>query len=206
MTHRIRLDVGLAVGYMLKVLRSRKRLTKFNSEFKAIRHGNYPQFIQLVKGEMPPNVVLKDGVIRQNASIEEDDHDILGLFLSGPALQRFYKECCSVYGSIESDTIPDFVYYNAALFELSLRVTAFNNPQFMERMDLKDIISMVGTMKKLTEEEVNALQSGRRFVNFLKHNKPKFESIEEGMNILHKAIIICNDKDIVVMRGQFMKL
>lgn len=198
--------IGLAVGYMLKVLRSRQKLTIFAAEFKAIRHGNYPQFIQLVKGEVPPNVVFKDGVVRQNALIEEDDHDFLGLFLAGPALEKFYKECSAVYGSLEDDNIPDFVYYNAALLEVSLRVTAFNDPEFKERMDLIDIISIVGTMKKLTEEQVSALQSGRKFVNFLKHNKPKFESIEEGMNILHKAIIICNDNDIVVMRGQFMNL
>lgn len=52
-----------AVGYMLKVLKSNVKIDKFNPEFKMIRHGNYFEFINSVKGEIPHSVVYNKGKI-----------------------------------------------------------------------------------------------------------------------------------------------
>ena len=51
------------VGYMLKVIKSGKKITKFKSEFAAIRHGNYFDFLNLVKGPIPFLVTYNAGKI-----------------------------------------------------------------------------------------------------------------------------------------------
>ena len=47
----------VTVGYMLKVLKSGVDTYKFRREFAAIRHGNYEEFIELVKGRIPFMVI-----------------------------------------------------------------------------------------------------------------------------------------------------
>jgi len=43
------LTIEPTVGYMLKVIKSGQTITKYNDEFKAIRHGNYFDFLNLLK-------------------------------------------------------------------------------------------------------------------------------------------------------------
>lgn len=58
-----RLIISVTVGYMLKVLKANERIKTFKDEFAAIRHGDYIEFINLVKGEIPFLVVYNEGVI-----------------------------------------------------------------------------------------------------------------------------------------------
>lgn len=48
MGSRIDEVIGEVIGYMLLVLKSGKDISQFKSEFNAIRHGNYDDFIKLI--------------------------------------------------------------------------------------------------------------------------------------------------------------
>ncbi|WP_396164119.1 hypothetical protein, partial [Flavobacterium sp.] len=95
------------VGYMLKVLKSNVKIDKFNPEFKMIRHGNYFEFINSVKGEVPHTVVYNKGKITSDNIARKDDFDFLGLFNANPSLQKFYIDCYKEYGKITDTDIPD---------------------------------------------------------------------------------------------------
>jgi hypothetical protein len=42
------LIIEVVIGYMLKVWKSQKKITKYKNEFNAIRHGDYFEFINLI--------------------------------------------------------------------------------------------------------------------------------------------------------------
>lgn len=60
------LIIEVAVGYMLKVLKSKQKITENKDEFNAIKHGNYKIFLNLVGGGIPPMVIYHEGVIRSD--------------------------------------------------------------------------------------------------------------------------------------------
>ena len=64
--------IGTVVGYMLKVMKARKNEIKFKKEFSCIRHGNFPEFISLIKEPVQDMVVWR-GEIEVNPQPKEDD-------------------------------------------------------------------------------------------------------------------------------------
>jgi len=164
------------VGYMLKVLKSKTKINEFDSEFKMIRHGNYFEFINSIKGEIPHTVVYQNGNIKSDNISRKDDFDFLGLFNSNPSLIKFYKECYDKYGKIIDNDVPNEIYGIAALFEISLRMHANNQNLIKPREKLVDVIDKLSEFKKLTKEETEVLHLGRRFINMIKHFKNQFPS------------------------------
>ncbi|MDA3862000.1 MAG: hypothetical protein PF445_12330 [Melioribacteraceae bacterium] len=115
------------VGYMLKVLKSDINIDEFSKEFKMIRHGDYFEFINSVKGQVPHTVVYQNGNIKSDNIARRDDFDLLGLVNANPSLQKFYENCFEKYGEINDTDIPNSIYGIAALFEISVRMHANNN-------------------------------------------------------------------------------
>ena len=55
--------IEVAVGYMLKVLKTNQKITEFKDEFNAIKHGDYKSFLSLIEGEIPSMVIYNGGGI-----------------------------------------------------------------------------------------------------------------------------------------------
>lgn len=158
------------VGYMLKVLKNKVEIEEHNEEFKMIRHGNYFEFINLIKGEVPYTVVYNNGVIRSGNVSRDDDFDFLGLLNSGPSLIKFYNKCYSFYGRVDDLDVPNSIYEIAALYEISIRMHANNHHLVSPREKLVNVIDKLSEFKNLSEIETNKLHQGRRFINMIKHH------------------------------------
>jgi hypothetical protein len=187
------------VGYMLKVLKSDVKIDKFNTEFKMIRHGDYFEFINSVKGEIPHTVVYNKGVIKSDNKPREDDFDFLGLCNSNPSLQKFHINCNKEYREINDTDIPNSIYGIAALFEISIRMHANNNNLIESRENLIDVINILSEFKNLTENETKSLHQGRRFINMIKHFKNQFASWNEGIEAIIIAYELLKEKKLTII-------
>lgn len=187
------------VGYMLKVLKANVKIEAYNEEFKMIRHGNYFEFINSVKGEVPHTVVYAKGKVTSDNIAKKDDFDFLGLFNTGPSLKKFHEECFNFYGQINDLEVPNPIYGIAALFEISVRMHANNHNLIKPREKLVDIINILSVFKNLTTDETNKLHQGRRFINMIKHFNNQFDSWEKGINALEAGYKILKDNKLTVI-------
>jgi len=203
-----KLIIGPTVGYMLKVMKSGKDITKFESEFAAIRHGNYDEFIDLIKEEKPFMVAWQDGVISTQDNISQKTHcDFAGLVLAKPSLTKFFNNCVKEYGKdlLKTDTeISNDIYEKMALFELSLRMHANNNKLLNEHEDLDDVIKKLCKFKNIPPSDEEKLHKGRRFINDIKHHnepsyKRKFLTWSEGVLNFEEAYKLIEDKKLTII-------
>lgn len=181
------LTIEPTVGYMLKVIKSGQTITKYNDEFKAIRHGNYFDFLNLVKGPIPFMVSYTNGVIRTEEYPQKDDCDFAGLLKAGPSLVIFYKKCFAEYGLIIDTDISDEEFGKVVLFELSLRMHSNNNTLLNEREQLINVIDKLSRFKSLSISDTEKLHLGRQFLNMIKHPKNQFPSWSEGLKAFEIA-------------------
>lgn len=184
-----RLIISVAVGYMLKVLKSGKEILH-KKEFNAIRHGDYIKFINLVEGPMAyiASCNLSDGVLTSGYfPPSEKDIDFLLLIKAGPSLNIFLKNCRSTYGRIEDLDISDDIYEKLALFEINLRIHASNDELTSSKDVLKDVIDKLGAHKNISSEEIAKIHQGRNFLNMVKHNRKQFKSWTDGIIALNTA-------------------
>lgn len=193
-----RILIGCVVGYMLKVLKSGKDILKFKDEFDSIRHGNYYDFINLIKGQIPEMVVYNKGQIEVNPKLKSDDIDFIGLLKAAPSLNIFFKECYQEYGDIKDNDIPDSIFYKVALFEISLRMHANNYGLLKKRERLVTVIKELGVLKKMTSDEIELIQKGRRFINMIKHYKGQFDTWEDGIEAFNRAYELKNEYGIKI--------
>lgn len=185
--------IGLTVGYMLKVMKAQKDLSKFRNEFACIRHGNYHEFIKLLKAPVPEMVVYIKGVIETNPESKEDDFDFLGLFKSGPSLKVFYQNCANEFGVFTDHDISNEIFYEAALFEISLRMHANNNNLITKNETLQNVIIKLCNYKNIDTIDIDKFQKGRNFLNMIKHLNDKYSTWSEGI-IAFKAAYELLDK------------
>lgn len=186
MTRQI-LIIEVAVGYMLKVLKSGRQITHFKREFGHIRHGNYLDFINLINGPLPFLVSYKDGVISSDNDPTKTDCDFELLYKSGPSLKLFYKNCAAIYGEIEDTDLTDDVFLQAVLFEIALRMHANNFNLLKEREDLVDVIDKLCRHKDIPQSEIDVIQKGRSFINMIKHYKGQFTTWKDGLLAFNMA-------------------
>lgn len=188
-----RLIISVTVGYMLKVLKTNKITKTFKREFAAIRHGDYIEFINLVKGEIPFLVVYHEGAITSGTlPPSQDDIDFALLLKAGPSLKLFYKNCKNNYGEIIDKNISDDTFELAALFEINLRIHANNYKLLKQREELVNVIVKLASFKKMSQSEIEKIQAGRHFLNMIKHNKNQFPSWTAGVNALALAYEVLN--------------
>lgn len=189
----------IAVGYMLKVIKSRKSITLYKSEFASIRHGDYYTFINLVGGEIPFMVTYQNGQVFIDNKNNLNDLDFSSLLKAGNSLKIFYERCIEHYGEIIDNDISDKIYCLLAYFEISLRMHANNYHLIQKNETLYTIIEIVCSHFKLTNEEKLLLQSGRRFLNMVKHNKCQFSTWSLGQETFLKAILVLNKHKLTVV-------
>ena len=177
------LTIEVAVGYMLKALKTNQKVTEFKDEFNAIKHGDYKSFLSLIGGKIPSMVIYNGGKIRYEENNPNYDFDFEGLVKSGPSLLIFLKKCIMVYGNIEDPDITDSIYHKIVVFEIALRMHANNNNLLdkTKREDLINVISILSKFKNLTDEEEEKLQKARVFSNMIKHYKNQYPSWKEGI-------------------------
>jgi hypothetical protein len=188
-----RLIISVTVGYMLKVLKANKITKTFKREFAAIRHGDYIEFINLVKGKIPFLVVYHEGSITSGTlPPSQDDIDFALLLKAGPSLKLFYKNCKNHYGEISDKDISDETFEHAALFEISLRIHANNYKLLKQREELVNVISKLASFKEMSQSEIEKIHAGRHFLNMIKHNKNQFPSWTAGVNALASAYEVLN--------------
>lgn len=122
----MKLIIEHTVGYMLKVLKSGKKISAFKAEFNAIKHGDYKTFLSLVKGKVPFMVIYNNGKICTEENNPNYECDFEGLIKSGDSLKIFYKNCFKEYGTITEPDILDEVYDKVVTFEIAIRMHANN--------------------------------------------------------------------------------
>jgi hypothetical protein len=193
------LIIEVAVGYMLKVIKVGKPITKYKTEFASIRHGNYFEFINLIKGPLPFMVTYQDGNVFVDDKNNLDDIDFAGLLKAGQSLKIFYENCINNYGEIIDNDIPDILYCKLASFEISLRMHSNNRQLISKREELVNVIDIIGKYHKLSDVEIEALQLGRRFLNMVKHYKQQFETWQDGINAFNMALNILNKYKLTIL-------
>ena len=193
------LIIEVAVGYMLKVIKVGKPITNYKTEFASIRHGNYFEFINSIKGPLPFMVTYQDGNVFVDDKNNPDDIDFAGLLKAGQALQIFYENCINIYGEIIDNDIRDIQYCKLASFEISLRMHANNKKLISKRENLVNVIDTIGKHHKLTAAEIEALQLGRCFLNMVKHYKRQFETWQDGINAFNMALKILNKYNLTIL-------
>ncbi|MDP1745596.1 MAG: hypothetical protein Q8L90_08465 [Bacteroidota bacterium] len=196
MTNKLIIEV--VVGYMLKVLKSGNEISKYNDEFKAIRHGDYFAFINFVKSPLPEKVVYNNGAIIVNGKHKKDDSDFLALINSGPSLKLFYRNCIAEYGKIIDADLIDETFEKCARFEIALRMHANNHNLLNEREDLIEVIKKLCEKLNIPDVDICKLQKGRDFLNMVKLHKQKFSSWEEGMIKFNIAIDILKKYNLTI--------
>jgi hypothetical protein len=195
-----KLIYNVVVGYMLKVLKSGAKLTKFKKEFNAIRHGDYLEFINLIDAEIPTDItIFRDGKqIQREKQLEIKNADFIFLFLAAPSLTKFFTECYKEFGEIVDNDLKNTDFENLSNFEMVLRLF-FNNSFINEnRIDLIDVINVLLTEKRVTPEEIEIVQKGRKFLNMVKGHNPKFSSYQDGLNSFSNSLLILEKYNIVL--------
>jgi hypothetical protein len=193
------LIIAKTVGYMLKAMKLKEDTSLFRREFASIRHGNYFEFTELIKGEIPTVVVYNKGEIQANSKIKKEEIDFVGLIKSGPSMIKFHEKCFAEFGKLVDKDIPDDIYEKIALFEISLRMHANNKNLINSHEDLIEVILKLSKSKNLTKNQVEKLQNGRRFLNMIKHPKNQFPSWNNGINAFNKAYSICQKHSLTVI-------
>lgn len=194
------LIIEYVVGYMLKVLKSKKKINDFNKEFNAIRHGDYKEFLNLVKGEVPLVISYYDGIIRVDESNPNYECDFEGLIKSGPSLEKFYKNCFLSYGKIIDDDISEEIYHKLVIFEIAIRMHANNNNLLPKnsRCNLNKVIDILSHFKNMSEEEIKKLHQARIFVNMVKHFDNQFPSWSDGIKIFKEGFAVLEKYEILI--------
>jgi len=146
---------AVAIGYMLKVIKSGVNLTEFKDEFALIRHGNYSEFVDKVGGKKPFMLIV-GGETAFSRLVE-----------AGPSIKKFYNNCKSVYGDVSGEKFSDIFFENLALFELSIRMRANNYGR--EEYDFEKTIDAICEIENITFDERIKLHKGRQFLNLIKH-------------------------------------
>jgi hypothetical protein len=193
------LIIEIAVGYMLKVIRSGKEITNFKEEFAAIRHGDYFNFINLVNEPLPFMVTYKNGQVYADDKNNPDDIDFAGLLKAGNSLKLFYENCKDHYGEIIDNDIADSIYCKLAFFEISLRMHANNNHLITKGENLEEVIDKIVKHYNLTDKERQSLQVGRRFLNMVKHFKRQFPTWTEGVESFQDAVTILDNHKLTII-------
>lgn len=187
-----RLVIGVAVGYMLKVLKAKKDTSPFKAQFDAIRHGDYIEFINLMGGKIPFMAVRReDGrVLSGHIPPSEDDIDFELILKAAPSLKDFYYSCFKTYGNILDRDLTDEEFERLAIFEINLRVHA-KNLNLISRKDLlEEVVNKLASHKKILHGELEKIHLGRRYLNMVKHNKMKFSSWEDGKLAFEQAVTV----------------
>eukprot|EP01093_Parvamoeba_rugata_P017033 TRINITY_DN661_c0_g1_i3.p2 TRINITY_DN661_c0_g1~~TRINITY_DN661_c0_g1_i3.p2 ORF type:complete len:199 (-),score=39.65 TRINITY_DN661_c0_g1_i3:629-1225(-) len=190
--------VGIVVGYMLKVMKARKKELKFKEEFACIRHGNFPKFISLINGSIPKMVIYKDGKIEIDSNPRKDNYDFIGLVMSGPSMKDFYKKCVKEYGTFNDETILDEIYYEVAIYEITIRIHLNKFKTLNENDSFQTIIYNLGQYLNLTNKEVETIQKGRKILNMIKHGKKQNYSWEQSLIDFKTAIELMKKKQITL--------
>ncbi|TLP79209.1 hypothetical protein [Maribacter sp. ACAM166] len=185
------LIIAKTVGYMLKAMKLKEDTSLFRKEFASIRHGNYFEFTELIKGEIPTVVVYNKGDVQVNNKLTRDEIDFVGLIKSGPCMLKFHENCLCQFGKLVDNDISDEIYEMVALFEISLRMHANNNNLINYQEDLIDVIFKLSKSKKLPNNLVKKLQNGSRFLNMIKHPKNQFPSWNDGIIAFNEAYFFC---------------
>jgi hypothetical protein len=126
-----------------------------------------------------------------NNKIKKEEIDFVGLIKSESSMIKFHEKCFIEFGKLVDKDIPDDIYEEVALFEISLRMQANNKNLINSRKDLIEIILKLSKSKNLTKNQVEKLQNGRRFLNIIKHPKNQFPSWNSGSNAFNRAYSIC---------------
>ncbi|MGZ2369600.1 hypothetical protein ACXR6G_07420 [Ancylomarina sp. YFZ004] len=195
-----RLWIGLGIGYMLKVMKSNIKISKYHKEFASIRHGNYYEFINLIKEPIAEMIMSNErGEIIVNPTLNKDYIDFGQLLMAGPSIKKFFNQCCKVYGNISDNEITDSLFYEIGIFEISIRMHANNYKLLTEREKFEVVIDKICRFKNIPKKDKEALQKGRRFLNMIKHFNNQFETWEDGISAFkianeiikkHKLLII----------------
>ncbi|MFA6262106.1 MAG: hypothetical protein WC760_11595 [Bacteroidia bacterium] len=188
------------VGYMLKVLKSGKKISKFKDEFAAIRHGDYFGFINMIKEPIPFMISYKNGVVAKEVEAGPNDCDFEGLYKAGPSLKLFYSDCEQQYGKFTDQDITDLIFGKAVLFEVSLRMHANNFGLLEKREILVSVINKLSSYKNLSHEDRTSLHKGRRFINMIKHFKNQFETWEIGIKEFKKGYRVLVNNELTIFK------
>lgn len=189
----------VVIGYMYKVLKNGKDTSKFKSEFAAIRHGDYDEFLSLIGDKIDFIVSYNSGMINCDKNIRVDDSDFGRLLKSGESLKTFYLRCYNEYGKIDDRDLTDEDFETLALFELSLRMHRNIYAPRQDRINLEKVINDLKDIKNLSDSETEALHSGRRFLNTVKRPEKIKTDWQIGITDFNDAYAVLQSRRLTII-------
>ncbi len=76
---------------------------------------------------------------------------------------------------------------------------ANNKKLIFKREELVNVIDTIGKHLELTAAEIEVLQSGRRFLNMVKHYKRQFDTWQDGINAFNMALTILDKYKLTIL-------
>ena len=190
--------ISNVVGYVLKIIKNKKSINTFKTEFNAIKHGDYDKFINLIEEPVSPMVVYDNGTIEKNITSVKNKCDFIGMIGAGVSLDKFYKNCFSNYGNIIDSDFDDELYRKLAMFEIRIRMHVNKNNLITNDDRLETIINKLPTIFQLTKEEIKILHDGRIFLNKIKHHKITNMKWKSNINLFENAYKVLDKHKITV--------
>ncbi|MEO6304208.1 MAG: hypothetical protein ABIP51_13665, partial [Bacteroidia bacterium] len=116
-------------------------------------------------------------------------------------LNVFGRKCLEEFGRFNDSDLNVETFKKVAHFEVIVRMHSDINKLTHDRAKLELIIDALFKSKNATQEDIEILQNGRRFINNIKHcniphKKMKFNSWKEGLIEFNKAFILLEKYDI----------
>lgn len=190
----------VVIGNVLKILKKRGKEQEFKQEFEAIRHGDYFEFVNLIKGEIPFVIVYQVGEVTTHNEMRDTDFDYLALVKSGPSLLKFHKQVKAIYGDIVDNDLPDSAFEFMAYFEIAIRMHAKNNNLYTGRLKLIHVIDRLCDHMGLEEKERQIMHANRDFLNEIKHPKGRVENWPSTIQQMNQLVNLLNKRKLLVSK------
>jgi len=191
-------------AYILKVQRSGIKLTEYKDQFRQIRHGHYDEFLKSVRILFPDKkiedaikVKYDSGKIRVSNFSQKEGCDFEGLLNAESGVATLGNHIYRVYGKASDPEFTTNLLECVIEFELGFRNALCNELMKREidhnfinelKVEIEDIITLVCLFKEVTNQDKEVFQTGRKFINYVKHkNLRGFENVEDGVKKFSEA-------------------
>jgi hypothetical protein len=88
-----------------------------------------------------------------------------------PSLKTFLKKCHATFGNVTDNHFSDEVFRKLVAYEIAIRMHAKNRSLIPKGSTLEFAIDKLRNAFSLTEDEIESLHNGRKFLNKIKHHE-----------------------------------
>ena len=153
--------ITIMIAECLKVIKSKKPITKFHDEIEMVRKGEYLKLIR-EKIKLNPDSLIGN----QELKTVDNDIDRNKLMDAGMYLGSFVRLLKKEYEDMSDVKLS--ICTQITLFELYLKIYANKNGLSNQGDSLNDVIHQIGIHKGMTVEEIEIVQKGTKIIEMVK--------------------------------------